>query len=164
MIQPRRLTPALALAFFVAGCGGGPNLTVASPEPPPSQTPLECPLPQQRPTYLPWGAPSQTQEHRSDGERGLRYSGFDGQEPVYAYVGVRIQRGIPSIATEREAGSRRVWTYWVGDPGVGEIAAVWQEGARPCDEYVVALRWVRGGAQGIEDELIRTIASLRSSP
>ena len=159
---------ALPLDEVRRWAAGLPTEPTATPTPSPASA--ACPAPTLRPTYAPWGAVGAPREEA--GERGVGHV-YDGPPdlgwepqgggPTY----LRISRqptaaGLPPGGVVRSAGSRDVRLLWVGDPGVGDVAAWWQEGQGPCDTWRANLLWRQGGREEIERQLLLMVASLAS--
>lgn len=135
---------------------------VASPTTPPS--PTTCFAPPQ-PTYLPWGAARSTE--RITNEKGVEYVVYrgpvagDSSSTHFSIARAPADRLSPVPVGDlapRTVSGRQVVIFRVGDPGVGEVAARWQEGSDGCT-YSAHLLFPRPpGAD--EDEIAKIIASL----
>jgi hypothetical protein len=158
--------PAIASPSPLSTPSDSSETASAMPSPTPRATDEACPRPPE-PTYLPFehrGEPTidSTAEHYR-----LRYQSTDGTfpdsgrpRPVYFVVGRELVPVSLPPGREVRIGERKVNLIWIGDPGVGEVAAEWREGSGPCETHVAWLLWYRGNQEGIENELIKTIESL----
>lgn len=133
--------------------------TVRSPTTASGPTCFEAPPP----TYLPWGAAGR--EERVTNEKGVEYVRYPGpaaagtRSRYFAIARAPADRLFPAPAVpERDVSGRRVAIFRVGDPGVGEVAARWQEGMDGC-VYDAHLLLPSAGAAD-EDEIAKIIASL----
>lgn len=115
-----------------------------------------------RPQYIPFLSSPAVESTYDGGARGTRYTSTNGSPNGPEYVFVGHQPTAPSWVGSGHtatAGGRTVHVIWVGDPGVGEISAYWQESGA-CSYFVTSLVLRQGSAQQIEAELLRVIGSL----
>jgi hypothetical protein len=116
-----------------------------------------------RPAYLPWGTASVPSETREGTGVFVRYEGpaLQGGPTYFTITRQENAQGLPhsTFVKPRQVGDRFVVMYWVGDPGVGEVAAWWREG-QGCDVVIARLTWHGGGRDAIETELTKVVASL----
>src|SRR5438105_7287005 len=114
------------------------------------------------PAYLPWGRSGSIQ--RITGERGVEYVRYTSStsmstSPYFAIARAPADRLSPPVAVPaRNVSGRQVLIFRVGDPGVVEVAAQWQEGMDGCT-YDAHLFFPAAGARD-EDELAKVVASL----
>lgn len=132
---------------------------IASPTSAPGPTCFAPPPP----TYLPWGTIGAAQ--RITSERGVEYVRYAGpatagaSSAYFAIARAPADRLFPAAAVAaRNVSGRQVVIFRVGDPGVGEVAARWQEGMDGCT-YDAHLLFPSAGAAD-EDEIARIVASL----
>jgi hypothetical protein len=103
----------------------------------------DCDAPSFRPTYLPWlGEGELVPEPReSIAKTGDRIFTWDGPEGSYVSL-VRhaevIGAGVDTDGSIRVRGYP-AWLQWIGDPGVGELALMWEEASTPCEGYSLRL-------------------------
>jgi hypothetical protein len=115
------------------------------------------------PTYLPWGAAGAGE--RVAGDKGAEYTRYSGPlvaPSVRAYFSIARAPAdrlfpIPAIAPRAVSG-RQVVVHRIGDPGVGEVGARWQEGMDGC--WYDAHLYFPSAGQNDEAEIAKIIASL----
>jgi hypothetical protein len=165
---------ALAIGGSIAALRQGSSSPVAAASASPTNKPSNssrpssaspgagpCALPASHPTYLPFSAPGPV-EYTYAGGHGVRYETKDSKSGLPLYFSLeRATRAAPWAGQGRRvtAGSRTVELMWIGDPGVGAVAARWLEGSG-CVEHIGSLVIRTGTREEIEAELIRVIASL----
>lgn len=136
------------------------SVAIASPTRAPSPTPCVAPP---QPTYLPWGAARAVE--RITNENGVEYVRYAGpatsgsSSAYFAITQAPVGRLFPApAAAPRTVAGRQIVIFRVGDPGVGEVAARWQEGVDGC-AFDAHLFLPSAGAAD-EDEIAKIVASL----
>jgi hypothetical protein len=115
------------------------------------------------PTYLPWAAARATE--RITNEKGVEYVRYLGptiagsSSAYFAIARAPADRlfPVPAVAA-RDVSGRQVVIHRIGDPGVGEVGARWQEGMDGCT-YDAHLLLPSAGAAD-ETEIAKIVASL----
>ncbi|HXF71859.1 MAG TPA: hypothetical protein VNO79_04515 [Actinomycetota bacterium] len=135
-----------------------------------SSSPTSCPLPEFRPTRLPWlpaSSPLPTPEEVTYEGGASSLVWFQDPQARWEgrYLALTTYRTGPFGPLEDLAGSPTVTVHdqtghliWVGDPGVGELAIVWSEGSGECPWF--ALRMITTGlTQSAAEAQLRAVAA-----
>ena len=175
-VSSRRPAALLAIGLLISACelavpassaSTSPALTTAPAASASTRAsvPIATCLAPLQPTYLPWGTARAVE--RITNERGVEYVRYAGpaisgsSSAYFAIARAPADRLFPApepAVTPRNVAGRQVSIFRVGDPGVGEVTARWQEGADGCTYDAHLLLPSARGAD--EDELAKIVMSL----